>query len=378
MQSLLAYCERKLPWLLETVEALVRLESPTGDTEAISRCAAELEGRLIDLGGRVRRLPGGAAGDHVLAEFGSGRRQALLLGHLDTVWPVGTLAERPWRHHNGRVFGPGVFDMKAGVGLAMLAVKALAERAAGLPGRIVMLMTTDEETGSATSRTVIEAEARRSEAVLVLEPSLPGGALKTSRKGCGEFVLKIGGVPAHAGIEPARGASAISELARQISRIEALHDPESGTTINVGVIRGGSRPNVIAAEAEAVIDVRVASAAAAARVAEALSALTPHDPRTSLLVSGGIDRPPLERTPGVASLFRQAQAVAAEFGRDLAEGGTGGGSDGNLTAAAGVPTLDGLGAVGAGAHAADEHVIVPDLPWRAALLAGLLQRILGG
>lgn len=378
MPSLLAYCERKLPWLLETVEALVLLESPTGDTESINRCAAELEGRLIDLGGRVRRLPGGAAGDHVLAEFGSGRRQALLLGHLDTVWPVGTLAERPWRHHNGRVFGPGVFDMKAGVGLAMLAVKALAERSAGLPGRIVMLTTTDEETGSATSRTVIEAEARRSEAVLVLEPSLPGGALKTSRKGCGEFVLKISGVPAHAGIEPARGASAISELARQISRIEALHDPESGTTINVGVIRGGSRPNVIAAEAEAVIDVRAASQAAAARVTEALSALTPHDPRTSLTVSGGIDRPPLERTPGVASLFHQAQAVAAEFGRDLAEGGTGGGSDGNLTAAAGVPTLDGLGAVGAGAHAADEHVIVSELPWRAALLAGLLQRILGG
>jgi glutamate carboxypeptidase len=376
MQSLLAYCERELPWLMETIEALVRLESPTGDAAAINRCGAELERRLVELGGRVRRLPHLAAGDHLRAEFGSGRRQVLILGHLDTVWPVGTLSGRPIRRDGGRMFGPGVFDMKAGLGLAMLAVKALAASPDGVPGRIVMLTTSDEETGSATSRAAIEDEARQSEAVLVLEPSLPGGALKTSRKGCGEFLLRVDGMAAHAGIEPERGASAISELVRQIAGVEALHDPRQGTTVNVGVIRGGSRPNVVAAEAEAVIDVRVATSAAAARITEALGSLFPRDPRTRLTLSGGIDRPPLERTPGVVALFHHAQAVAADLERHLGEGGTGGGSDGNLTAALGVPTLDGLGAIGGGAHALDEYITVQDLPWRAALVAGLLRRIL--
>ena len=376
MKSLVAYCERELPWLMETIETLVRLESPTGDAAAINRCGAELERRLVELGGRVRRLPHLAAGDHLRAEFGSGRRQVLILGHLDTVWPVGTLSGRPIRHDDGRMFGPGVFDMKAGLGLAMLAVKALALSPDGVPGRIVMLTTSDEETGSATSRIAIEEEARQSEAVLVLEPSLPGGALKTSRKGCGEFLLRVDGVAAHAGIEPERGASAISELVRQIAAVEAMHDPGQGTTVNVGVIRGGSRPNVVAAEAEAVIDVRVATSAAAARITEALGSLLRRDPRTRLTLSGGIDRPPLERTPGVVALFQHAQAVAADLGRNLGEGGTGGGSDGNLTAALGVPTLDGLGAIGGGAHAIDEYVTVRDLPWRAALVAGLLKRIL--
>jgi len=376
MRTLLAHCEQELPWLIETIEALVRLESPTGDAAAINRCGAELERRLVELGGRVRRLPRPAAGDHLRAEFGSGRRQVLILGHLDTVWPVGTLAGRPIRHDDGRIFGPGVFDMKAGLGLAMLAVKALVASPDGVPGRVVMLTTSDEETGSATSRTAIEEEARQSEAVLVLEPSLPGGALKTSRKGCGEFVLRVDGIAAHAGIEPERGASAISELVRQIAAVEAMHDPGQGTTVNVGVIRGGSRPNVVAAEAEAVIDVRVATSAAAVRITEALGSLLPRDPRTRLTLSGGIDRLPLERTPGVVALLQHAQAVAGELGRNLGEGGTGGGSDGNLTAAVGVPTLDGLGAVGAGAHAIDEYVTVQDLPWRAALVAGLLKRIL--
>jgi glutamate carboxypeptidase len=378
MQSLLAHCERELPWLVEAIEALVRLESPTGDAPAINRCGAELERRLVELGGQVRRLPGGAAGDHVRVEFGSRGRQVLVLGHLDTVWPVGTISGRPVRHDDGQLFGPGVFDMKAGLGLAMLAVKALAASPRGVPGRVVMLTTSDEETGSATSRGAIEEEARRSEAVLVLEPSLPGGALKTSRKGCGEYLLRVDGVAAHAGVEPERGASAISELVRQIASIEAMHNPGQGTTVNVGIIRGGSRPNVVAAEAEAVIDVRVATSAAAVRMTEALGALLPRDPRTRLTLSGGIDRPPLERTPGVVALFHHAQAVAADLGRTLGEGGTGGGSDGNLTAALGVPTLDGLGAIGGGAHAADEHVIVGDLPWRAALIAGLLRRILAG
>jgi glutamate carboxypeptidase len=375
MKPLLDYCERELPWLLETIEALVCLESPSGDAAAISRCMAELSTLLSDIGGTVGRLPAGAAGEPLRAEFGSGARQVLLLGHIDTVWPVGTLASRPFRQHDGMLYGPGVFDMKAGLAIAVLAVRALAHEAEGLPGRIVMLVTADEETGSASSRAVIEAEALASEAVLVLEPALPGGALKTSRKGCGEFVLRVSGRAAHAGVDPERGASAVSELARQVLRIEELRNQAAGTTVNVGVIRGGSRPNVVAADAEAVIDVRTASAGEAARVAGALRALTPVDARTTLTVSGGIDRPPMERSAGVVALFALAQEAAAALGRALGEGGTGGGSDGNLTAALGVPTLDGLGAVGGGAHADDEHVSVADLPWRAALLGGLLRRI---
>ena len=376
MKELLAYCERELPWLLETIEALVRLESPSGDPVAISGCQAELEFRLSGLGGVVTRVSGGPAGDHVRAEFGSGAHQVTLLGHIDTVWPIGTLAERPFREHDGRLYGPGVLDMKAGLAIAALAIRALAHDAAPPPGRIVLLVTADEETGSATSRTIIEAEALASVAVLVLEPALAGGALKTSRKGCGQFVLRVAGRAAHAGVEPERGASAVSELVRQVARVEALRDEAAGTTVNVGVIRGGTRPNVVAAEAEAVIDVRAASMAEAARVAAAFGGLTPVDPRTRLAAGGGFDRPPMERTAGTARLFALAREAAAAFGRDLGEGGTGGGSDGNLTAALGVPTLDGLGAVGGGAHAADEHVSVADLPWRAALLSGLMRRIL--
>jgi len=376
MKSLLAFCERELPWLIETIEALVCLESPSGDAAAINRCAAELESRLGGLGGRVTRLPGGPAGDHLRAEFGSGARRVLLLGHIDTVWPAGTLARRPFRAEGGRLYGPGVFDMKAGLALAGLAVKALAQESDGLPGVVVLLVTADEETGSAASRGIIEAEARVSDAALVLEPALPGGALKTRRKGCGEFVLRVSGRAAHAGIEPELGASAISELARQILRIEALRDAAAGTAVNVGVVRGGSRPNVVAADAEAMIDVRVASAAEATRVTAALLALKPVDPGTQVAVAGGIDRPPMERSAAGAALFAVAQAVAADLGRTLGEGGTGGGSDGNLTAALGVPTLDGLGAVGGGAHADNEHVTTADLPWRAALVAGLLRRIL--
>ena len=376
MRSMLAYCERELPWLLETIEALVRLESPSGDAPAIGRCGAELGRRLGALGGDITLLPGGLAGDHLIARFGTGGKQVLLLGHMDTVWPAGTLDRRPFRAEHGRLYGPGVLDMKAGLALAAMAVRALAGEPDGLPGRIVMLVTADEETGSASSRAVIEAEARASSAVLVLEPALPGGALKTSRKGCGDFVLRVSGRAAHAGIEPERGVSAVSELARQIARVEALEDAAAGTTINVGVVRGGSRPNVVAAEAEALIDVRVANASEAARIAGAFRALQPVDARAALAVTGGFERPPMERSAAGAALFGLARAVAADLGRTLGEGGTGGGSDGNHTAAIGVPTLDGLGAVGGGAHADDEHVILADLPWRAALLAGLLRRIL--
>ncbi len=373
LSALAAWCESQTDWIVETAEALGRLESPSTDKAAVDRCGRELAARLEALGSRVERLQRERAGDHVRAEIGRGDRQVLLLGHFDTVWPIGQLARMPIRREEGRLHGPGLFDMKAGIALGMAAARALVEHG-GDPGRrIVMLWTTDEEIGSQTSRAAIEEEARRSDAVLVLEPSLPGGAVKTSRKGCGEFEIVVSGVAAHAGIDPGKGASAIHEIARQIAAVERLQDPAGGVSVNVGLISGGSRPNVVAEEARAVVDVRAPRIEDARRIESALAALAPVDPRTRVVVRGGFDRPPLERGPGVARLYERARDIAGRLGRTLGEGGTGGGSDGNFTAALGVPTLDGLGAVGDGAHALHEHVIIKELPWRAALLAALIQ-----
>lgn len=268
--------------------------------------------------------------------------------------------------------------MKAGIAIAMLAMRALLAEGGPPAARVVMLWTSDEERGSQTSRGLVEDEARRSDAVMVFEPSLPGGGLKTARKGCGEFELHVGGVPAHAGIEPEKGASAVHEIARQILAIESLRDYERGVSVNVGVVEGGSRPNVVAPQARAVIDIRVSTASDRDRVDQAVRSLVPQLEGTTIEVTGGFSRPPLERTDGVIGLYTIAKELAAEFGRDLGEGATGGGSDGNLTAALGVPTLDGLGAVGAGAHALHEHVVVEQLPWRAALTAGLIDRLTVG
>ncbi len=369
------FCCGQRDWLLETIEALVRLESPTTDKAAVDRCGAELERRLSAIGGRVSRLPREQRGDHLLAEFGCGASQILLLGHFDTVWPVGQLARMPLTESAGRLHGPGVYDMKAGIALGMLATRALLESGTPQPRRIVMLWTTDEEIGSGTSRAAIEDEARRSDAVLVLEPSLPGGAVKTSRKGCGEYTIAVRGVAAHAGIDPSKGASAIHELARQIVAVQQLQDLERGVSVNVGTISGGTRTNVVAEEAKAIVDVRAPTKADAARIEAGFRALTPADARTTLTVTGGIDRPPLERTDQVVRLYMQAKAVAQELGLELDEGGTSGGSDGNFTAALGVPTLDGLGAIGDGAHALHEHVQIESLTDKAALLAGLIASI---
>ena len=224
MNPLLAFCERERDWAVDAAEALVRVESPTPDKAAADRCADEVVRLLTGVGGRVSRLARAEAGDHVLAEFGCGPSQVLLLGHYDTVWDIGTLAARPIRRDGDRLYGPGIFDMKAGLAIAALALRALAESDDSWPGRITMLVTSDEETGAATSRGLIEDEALRSRAVLVLEPALPGGALKTARKGCGEFRLRVDGLAAHAGIEPEKGASAVHELARQIVDIKAIQD----------------------------------------------------------------------------------------------------------------------------------------------------------
>jgi glutamate carboxypeptidase len=383
LSGVLDFCESQRGWMRQLLETLVRLESPSHDRAAVNRCGDEIARQLQLANGRVTRLPGRSRGDHIRAEFGEGGRPTLLLGHFDTVWDVGQLERMPVREESGRLYGPGTFDMKAGIASALLALRALERRglaphvleSVGLAPQVVVLFTADEEVGSGTSRRLIEAEARASQAVLVLEPSLPGGAAKTSRKGSGEFELLVQGVAAHAGLEPGKGASAIHELARQILQVETLADPSRGVTVNVGLIGGGSRPNVVAAEARATVDVRVSTAADAARVEAAFRGLRPQTPRTGLEVRGGVDRPPLERTHGVVRLYRMAKEVAASLGRDLAEGAAGGGSDGNFTAAVGVPTLDGLGPEGDGAHAPHEHVVLTDIPFRAALLAGLLGRL---
>jgi glutamate carboxypeptidase len=379
MRDLLTYCQAERAWQLRTLEALVLLESPSTNKAAVDRCGRELSARIEALGGRVERLTQSERGDHLRAEFGdsSGPPAALILGHFDTVWDTGELARMPFREQDGRLYGPGVFDMKSGIASALAAVRALrAVRGKSLP-HIVMLWTTDEEIGSGTSRSVIEAEARRSAAVLVLEPSLPGGAMKTARKGCGDFELVVHGVAAHAGIDPRKGASAIHELAHQILAIQELQDLDRGISVNVGIISGGTRTNVVAAEARASIDVRVPSMADAARVEQALLSLAPRLKRTRLQITGAVGRPPFQRTEAVARLFEVAREVARSLGRELGEGSTGGGSDGNFTAALGVPTIDGLGPEGNGAHALHEHVLIDDLPWRAAFLAALLVRLAG-
>ena len=369
------FCRAHKDWVLETTESLAAVESPTDDKAAVDRCGAALESRLQAIGGRVTRLTRADRGDHLLAEFGCGASQVLLLGHFDTVWPVGQLDRMPLTRSGGRLHGPGVFDMKAGIAIAMLATRALLEAGPKIDHRIVMLWTTDEEIGSGSSRAAIEDEARRSRAVLVLEPSLPGGAVKTSRKGCGQYEMLVRGVAAHAGIDPSKGASAIHELAHQICRLYRLPKQWTGLSLNVGTIAGGTRANVVAEEARAVIDVRAATRSEANMFDGVVRRQIPRDPRTQIEVSGGFDRPPLERTEHVKRLYEQARDVARELGQELGEGGTGGGSDGNFTAALGVPTLDGLGAVGDGAHALHEHVDIESLADRAALVAGLITRI---
>jgi glutamate carboxypeptidase len=379
--NLLAAAESRRDWAVALIETLAALESPSGDIGALGRCGAVIARQMTELGGRVT-THSTPAGDHLRGEFlPSGASatesapQILLLGHYDTVWPIGQLTRMPVRREGDRLYGPGVFDMKAGIVIGLLAMRALSDARLTPPGRVVMLWTTDEEVGSLTSRGIIEAEARLSRAALVLEPSLPDGAVKTARKGVGDFVVRAHGVAAHAGIDPTRGASAVHELAYQVGVLSALTDLDRGLSVNVGTIRGGSRANVIAEDAEAHVDVRIPTMADAERVTAAISGLVPRDRRVQLEITGAINRPPFERTPSVADLYRRAEAIAAELGRPLGEGATGGASDGNFTGAIGVPTLDGLGAVGHGAHALDEHIVLEPLAFRAALVAGLILQV---
>lgn len=360
--------------MLGALEALVVRESPSRDKPALDALAADLDARFGSLGLSRERLPNPVGGDHLRFRLDGDDTQlpALVLCHFDTVWPLGTLARMPFQIKEGRAHGPGAYDMKASLVLCEYALRALRSVGRTPPRPVVFLFTSDEEIGSPTSRPLIEGEARRSAYALVLEPPLSGDRLKTSRKGVGRFMLEIAGKAAHAGVEPEKGVNALVELAHQILAINAIADPSKGTTLNVGAARGGSTSNVVPASASVEIDARASTRAEAVRVEGAMSSLRPVVLGASLTVAGGFNRPPMERTPQTAALFERARAIGRSLGFELGEGSTGGGSDGNFTAALGLPTLDGLGAPGAGAHAENEHIQIDALPARAALLAALL------
>jgi glutamate carboxypeptidase len=359
-------------WMIETLRELVEVESPSDDKVAVDRVvglAAELG---LQLGGRVKRHKQKRFGEVLELRFGparSSRKPILLLGHLDTVWPLGTIRTMPWRVKGGRFWGPGVLDMKAGVAMTLAAIRVLGELGASRP--VTLLLNSDEEVGSPVSRPITERLALQSAAVLVLEPA-QGLACKTARKGVGGYRLQVTGVAAHSGVDFARGHSAILELGRLLEKVAAFTDLSVGRTVNPGVIGGGTRANVIAQEAWAEVDVRVAKANDAARVDKLFLGLRCEDKACRLEISGGLNRPPMERKAGTVALYKKARGLAGELGFVLDEAATGGGSDGNFTAALGVPTLDGLGAVGEGAHAAHESVVIEQLVPRTALLAALL------
>jgi len=362
--------------MLDCLRRLVELESPSHDKAALDTFGRRLAVEFEKLGGRTRFHQQHEAGDHVQIDFPGSGKPVLLLGHTDTVWDVGTLSAMPFRVANGRAYGPGSFDMKAGIVQAIYAIRALQEHHGRLPRPIALLLVTDEEIGSHSSRPITEALARQSAAVLVLEPAHgPKGALKTSRKGVGSYRLRVEGLEAHAGLDPGKGASAVLELARQLMAIEKFGDGRRGITVNPGVIRGGTRTNVIAGEAVSEIDARVSKLKDIQYLDRRFRSLKPADKRCQLEITGGIGRPPMERTKAGAALFKLAQRQARELGWELDEASVGGGSDGNFTAALGIPTLDGLGAVGEGAHARHESVIVEQMPRRAALLARLIESI---
>ena len=377
MDELTRACEREREAIVALASELAAIESPSDDDAALERCGARLAEVLRESGAKVDRpRAGDAAVSPVRASWSGAGSRVLLLGHFDTVWPMGQIARQPVEIRDGRLMGPGVYDMKAGLAMAVVAMDVLTRHAAeSVRPAVTLLATADEEIGSARSRELIEDVARQSDAVLVLEPALATGAVKTARKGVGEYEIEAHGVSAHAGVDPGAGASAIHELARIVLAVQAMADPARGLTVNVGVIEGGTRANVVAERARAKVDVRIGRLDDAAAFDRQMRALAAKDSRVTVSVTGGVNRPPMERTAGVARLFALARDVASAQGWDLQEGATGGGSDGNFTAALGVPTLDGLGAVGDGAHALHEHVVINALAQRTALVAGLLARL---
>lgn len=378
IRDAIKFCRAEMPSMLRMLRAAVEIESPSGSKAEIDRMAKFFAAGFRRNRAAVRLLPHPKMGAAVIAEFWGGRGRAakpiLLLGHLDTVWARGTLRAMPFRTRGDKAYGPGILDMKAGIVAGLWALRAVQALGVQPPGPVRFFLTPDEEVGSRAFRKVIEAEARRARAVLVLEPAASGGALKTGRKGVGEFEITVHGRLAHAGIAPEAGVNAIAELARQLLRIERFAEPRRGLTVNVGVIEGGTRSNVVPDLARARVDVRIPEIRDRERIERKFRALRPFDPGARLELRGGFTRPPFDSRVS-AVLCARARQIGRELGLDLAGALSGGGSDGNFAAALGVPTLDGLGAVGDGAHAGHEHIIISELPRRAALVAGLLASI---
>jgi len=367
--------QKKTKWIQEHLRELVQQESPSEAPQAVNAAMALAERWSKEKGTRIKRHKQREFGDVLELRFGpsqSKQKPILLLGHLDTVWPTGTLKKMPWRRANGRFWGPGVLDMKAGVVMALAALDTLREMNLSRP--VTLLLNSDEEVGSPISRPITEHLALESSAVLVLEPA-QGLAYKTARKGVGQYRVEVTGVGAHSGVDFEKGHSAIIELARQIQTISGFTNLARKLTVNCGVIAGGTRSNVVASRAWTEVDVRIAKASDAAHVEKLFRRLKVTDPHCKLTITGGINRPPMERKPGTIALFKKARSIAAELGFVLEEAATGGGSDGNFTAALGIPTLDGMGAVGDGAHAAHESVIIEHLIPRTALLAAMIAGI---
>lgn len=375
MDAFLSYVRDQQPELIALLQRLVECESPSDDPVAVNRFV-DLVAAEVAPAAKVKTFRGGKFGRHMRCEFKlPGRRkegQILGLGHSDTVWPLGTLAHMPFRRKDGRLWGPGVLDMKAGIAFFITAMRALRDLDVPVARRVLLQLNSDEEVGSESSRDLTEQAARESMAVLVLEPGTGlEGKAKTARKGVGDYTVTVTGKAAHAGVDFSSGASAIVELARQIERIAGFTRLETGVTVNPGLISGGTRTNVIAAEARAEVDVRIPRLKDAAALERSFRSLKPFDKRCSLTVTGGMNRPPMERTKGVVDLFKKAKLLAKELGVNLEESSTGGGSDGNFTAPL-CPTLDGIGSVGEGAHAPHESILVDRIPDRTALIAKLV------
>jgi glutamate carboxypeptidase len=376
VDPLLAAARSRRKQIVALIREMVECESPSYDQAAVNRFV-DLLGDVAPSFARVKTVGGGRFGRHVVCEFDLfGRKkqgQILALGHSDTVWPLGTLSSMPFRQKDGRLWGPGVLDMKAGIAFFIYAMRILRDLEVPVAHRVVMQINSDEEVGSESSRALTEKNARRSKAVLVLEPGTGlEGKLKTARKGIGDYTITVRGKAAHSGLDFTEGASAVLELARQIGKIAGFTDLRRGITVNPGVISGGTRVNVVAAEAKTEVDMRVPRLKDAATVDRKFRGLRPVDKRCTIEVTGGLNRPPMERTPATVQLLRKAQMMAREMGVDLDESSAGGGSDGNFTAALGVPTLDGLGAVGEGAHALNESILIDRIADRTALLAKLV------
>jgi glutamate carboxypeptidase len=364
--------------IVNTTRELVEIESPSDNKKAVDRIAAFLATKFDALGGRTQLHRSNNFGDSLQVDFAgaANRKPVLLLGHYDTVYPLGTLANMPCKVDNGRLLGPGVLDMKSGIALMLHAIEALQAGRGALPRPVTVFLVSDEEVGSHSSRKITESLAKESAGVLVLEPAAGlRGAVKTARKGVGEYTLRVKGIAAHAGLDPGKGHSAILELARQITVVAKLNNLRQGLSVNPGVIQGGTRTNVIAAEASVGIDVRIKEAKQASGIDRKLRSLKTFDKRCKLEMTGNINRLPMERTAGVAALYKKAQEIARHLGWKLEEASVGGGSDGNFTAGMGIPTLDGLGGVGEGAHAVHEFIVISELPRRALLLAGMIESV---